>query len=617
MSAIQTTAGTGLGAALPVATATAATGALAVPAGTADAAGAFDALFATLTGSLLTTEAFTGVAAAGRGTDRAEGAEVAEAATDAATDAAADPLQFAATVVVPQPLPVVVTPTGGPAGESTSAGAGPVATALTDARATTAPAAGGAAHGGATTNTIVPAAAPSGQAATAAGITAAGITAAGTTATGTTATGTTAATVAAPAPRAAQTSSAPQSSPGVEGVDRDVEAAAAVATARPAADTPATDVAVDGRGLDGRRGMRETLARARSFATGGSTDVTPTPAASPSGASTPEATTTGGGPAIQASTGDTPVAAPAASSPTAPAPGTEPPAISDRAVRLQRALARQLTGDDHAPASAGVTAPAVHAVLAGQPGPNDAGGEGQTSHRRQARVWQSAGATAATVPAAAATAAVAPGDGAPVASLPGNAASSWRAAFSSLAAADTAVTGDGASAALRLPAASAIVTPQFELAMPAAVRGPLVLETVEALQELDEATGEAVHTQIVKSMRMQWQGGVSEAKVTLRPEYLGEVTASIKVEHGVVTASLHADTPEVRRWMESHTTTLRDALAEHGLKLDRLTIAEPESQPAQGGRQSRPRQQKPQQPPRPRPQPEPSETDTAFDVITE
>ncbi len=83
---------------------------------------------------------------------------------------------------------------------------------------------------------------------------------------------------------------------------------------------------------------------------------------------------------------------------------------------------------------------------------------------------------------------------------------------------------------------------------------------------LDPTTAESVHSQIVKSIRLQWSGGLGEARVTLKPGYLGEVVASIKVEHGVVTATLQSDTPEVRRWMESHTATLRDALVEHGLE---------------------------------------------------
>ncbi len=101
---------------------------------------------------------------------------------------------------------------------------------------------------------------------------------------------------------------------------------------------------------------------------------------------------------------------------------------------------------------------------------------------------------------------------------------------------------------------------------------------------------DALHSQLVQSLRVQWAGGEGEARVRLRPEYLGDVVATIKVEHGTVTATLQADTPEVRRWMEANAQTLRDALVEHGLKLDRLIV---QSEPAPGepreDQQNRPR----------------------------
>ncbi len=125
-----------------------------------------------------------------------------------------------------------------------------------------------------------------------------------------------------------------------------------------------------------------------------------------------------------------------------------------------------------------------------------------------------------------------------------------------------------------------------------------------------------MHSQIVKSIRMQWSGGSSEARVLLKPGYLGEVHATLKVEQGVVTATLHADTPEVRRWMESHTSTLRDALAEHGLKLERLTIAEPERQASQGERHARPRQRQ-QDSSRQRARRQTAEPGSLFDVTPE
>jgi flagellar hook-length control protein FliK len=95
--------------------------------------------------------------------------------------------------------------------------------------------------------------------------------------------------------------------------------------------------------------------------------------------------------------------------------------------------------------------------------------------------------------------------------------------------------------------------------------------------------------QIVQSIRLQALDLGGEARVRLRPEYLGEVVVSVRVDRGAVTATLQADTPAVRRWIETHEASLRTGLAEHGLHLDRLIVSEPaksESDPEERRRQS-------------------------------
>jgi len=80
--------------------------------------------------------------------------------------------------------------------------------------------------------------------------------------------------------------------------------------------------------------------------------------------------------------------------------------------------------------------------------------------------------------------------------------------------------------------------------------------------------------QIVQSLRLHATTGGGEARVQLRPEYLGELTVRVVVEDGVVTARLEAERPAVRDWIERHEVMLRQALGEHGLTLDVLSVSE-------------------------------------------
>jgi hypothetical protein len=284
---------------------------------------------------------------------------------------------------------------------------------------------------------------------------------------------------------------------------------------------------------------------------------------------------------------------------------------------------------------AGLTPPATAADVAPEPvvqaaqtaaaasGGGAESGAGDAPYgRKQGRAWTGAmrpgltpPVTAAPVSPAAAIVTPSASGSEPVGPVPA-AGAAWRAALASSAPPEPVGAAAGAARAPATPGLVTGVPPAVELAA-IRDRGPTGVETPLAMTELDAATGESVHAQIVKSIRLQWTSGLGEARVILKPGYLGEVTASVKVEQGVVTATLLADTPDVRRWMESHTATLRDALVEHGLKLDRLTVGEPERQTAQGDRQPKPRQQPEPQAPRQRARRERSDTDTPFEVTTD
>ncbi len=122
-------------------------------------------------------------------------------------------------------------------------------------------------------------------------------------------------------------------------------------------------------------------------------------------------------------------------------------------------------------------------------------------------------------------------------------------------------------------------------------------EAPRASSSLSAETGEQVSSQVVQSLRTQLRGGIGEAVVRLRPEFLGEVTITIRVERGAVEASVKAELPAVREWLEAQEATVRQNLSEQGLSLTRLRV-EPdgERQPGQGGEEPHPQGRQPRQP---------------------
>lgn len=97
--------------------------------------------------------------------------------------------------------------------------------------------------------------------------------------------------------------------------------------------------------------------------------------------------------------------------------------------------------------------------------------------------------------------------------------------------------------------------------------------------------------QIVQSIKLQTAQGTSEARVQLRPEHLGALNIALKVENGHVTATIHAENPAVRQWIEANETSLRQALTEQGLQLSKLVVHPDGEQAETEGREQEPRRQ--------------------------
>ena len=106
----------------------------------------------------------------------------------------------------------------------------------------------------------------------------------------------------------------------------------------------------------------------------------------------------------------------------------------------------------------------------------------------------------------------------------------------------------------------------------AAGTGPAAGSDEQAVEIGSLVHGPSVTRSIVQSVRVQIRQGGGEAHIRLNPAHLGELSVLVKVDGTGVSATLRAESPLVRSWLESHQDELKAALKEQGLSLDDLVI---------------------------------------------
>ena len=68
-------------------------------------------------------------------------------------------------------------------------------------------------------------------------------------------------------------------------------------------------------------------------------------------------------------------------------------------------------------------------------------------------------------------------------------------------------------------------------------------------------------------------GGVSELKLTLKPESLGEVALKLLSDNGIVTARFTAENQRIKEIIESNFSVLRESLTEQGISVNQLSVS--------------------------------------------
>lgn len=85
---------------------------------------------------------------------------------------------------------------------------------------------------------------------------------------------------------------------------------------------------------------------------------------------------------------------------------------------------------------------------------------------------------------------------------------------------------------------------------------------------------EQMESLVVKQLQVSSANGISEARISLYPERLGQVDVRITVHNGQLTAMFLTDTASARDMLENQMTQLRSALQAQGLQVDKLEVSQ-------------------------------------------
>ncbi len=79
--------------------------------------------------------------------------------------------------------------------------------------------------------------------------------------------------------------------------------------------------------------------------------------------------------------------------------------------------------------------------------------------------------------------------------------------------------------------------------------------------------------QIHDKIKVEVRGSLSEIRVNLKPEQLGDVTLKIATQNGIITAQFVAENQRVKEIIESNFNQLKDVLKEQGIEINNLSVS--------------------------------------------
>ncbi len=93
-----------------------------------------------------------------------------------------------------------------------------------------------------------------------------------------------------------------------------------------------------------------------------------------------------------------------------------------------------------------------------------------------------------------------------------------------------------------------------------------------------EAHRNVNQTEIINQIVQKMKAGIikeniSELKITLKPDYLGEVSLKVISENGIVSAQFNAENQKVKEIIESNFNQLKDMLNEKGIEVSEISVS--------------------------------------------
>lgn len=83
---------------------------------------------------------------------------------------------------------------------------------------------------------------------------------------------------------------------------------------------------------------------------------------------------------------------------------------------------------------------------------------------------------------------------------------------------------------------------------------------------------QVIFSQITQKARLLVSPGTTELQIQLKPDFLGKMNLSITTENGLVTAKFNIESYRVKEVIEANLNTLKDSLAQQGIKVDQLVV---------------------------------------------